>query len=273
MRPLALLLALALPLAATLPAASRYVQEPQLESCRLFHEALRGLMEGQLDGRAARERFRALWPALQVDDVPPPRVGRWQWMFPLPGHDAGAFGESWQPQGFRFLDGPRAQGLPGLRIYLRDRDRDGRDDRTGRPAPVVSAVAGVVVANERAWKEGHPNPWGNFVMVLGPQEKLFFLYAHLDRVRVSPGQRVEKGEVLGWLGRTGKDVAPKRLGTHLRFQVHGFDDGLFFPVYPARALRVAGQVDWPIPEREVRPKIRPPKDLPSDAQMDLSAPD
>jgi hypothetical protein len=64
-------------------------------------------------------------------------------------------------------------------------------------------------------------------------------------------------------------VAAKRLGTHLRFQVHSWDDGLFYPVYPGRALRVAGQVVWPIPEREVRPALKLPKDLPSDAILDF----
>lgn len=269
MRPVLFLLLLSSPL----PAGSRYVQEPQLEACRLFNEATHALMEGRLEGRNARERYKALWLAIKVDDLPPPKEGRWQWMFPLPGHDASAFGDSYQPDGFRFLDGPGAQGHPYLRIYLRDRDRDALDDRTKQPAAVVSATQGVVVAAEKFWKpEGDPNPWGNYVLVLDQQLKLFFLYGNLDKIRVSPGQLVEKGEVLGWLGRTGKDVAAKRLGTQLRFQVHSFDEGLFYPVYPGRALRVAGQVDWPIPEREVRPRIRPPKTLPPDASLDLGPP-
>jgi murein DD-endopeptidase MepM/ murein hydrolase activator NlpD len=264
--PLVAILALA---PADLGAGSRFVQEPQLEACRLFNETLHALFDGRLDGRAARERFRALWVALKVDDVPPPRAGRWQWMFPLPGHNSSDFGESYQPDGFRFLDGPKARGFPFLRIYLRDRNRDALDDRTQRAAPVVSATEGVVVAADKFWKEEAPCPWGNYVMVLDQQTHHFFIYGHLARLRVGPGQLVDKGEVLGWLGRTGRDVAAKRLGTHLRFQVHSWDDGLFYPVYPGRALRVAGQVVWPIPEREVRPALKLPKDLPSDAILDF----
>lgn len=271
MRSLALLFVLSL--SSALPAGSRFVQEPQLEACRLFNEATHALLEGRLDGRAARERYKAVWSAIKVDDLPPPVEKRWQWMFPLPGHDATAFGDSYQPEQYRFLDGPAAKGYPFLRIYLRDKDRDAKDDRTQREAPVISATQGVVVAAEKFWKEeGDPNPWGNYVMVLDQQLKLFFIYGNLGRLRVSPGQLVEKGEVLGWVGRSGKDIGPKRLGTQLRFQVHSFDDGLFYPVYPGRALRVAGQVDWPIPEREVRPRIRPPKTLPPDATVDLSQP-
>jgi murein DD-endopeptidase MepM/ murein hydrolase activator NlpD len=254
-----------------LRAGSQFVQEPQLESCRLFNEALHALMEGRVDGRAARERFKALWAALKVDDLPPPKEGRWQWMFPLAGHDARCFGESYEPEHYRFLDGPKAQGYPYLRLYLRDRDRDGKDDRTQQPAPVVSATSGVVVASEKFWKEEDPCPWGDYVMVFDQQLKLFFLYGDLGRLRVGPGQLVEKGEVLGWLGRSGKDIAAKHLGTQLRFQVHSFDDGLFYPVYPGRALRVAGQVQWPIPEREVRPKLKLPKNLPPDASVELPA--
>lgn len=246
-------------LTAPLRAGSRYVQEPQLEACRLWNETVHALQEGKVDGKAARERFRLLWQTIKVDDLPSPKEKHWQWMFPLAGHDAGFFGESYNPEGYRFLDGPKAQGSPFLRIYLRDRDRDGRDDRNKQLAPIVSATDGVVVAAEKFWKEGELDPWGNYILVLDQQDKMFFLYGGLSKTRVSPGQLVEKGEVLGWLGRTGKDVAAKRLGTQLRFQVHTFDDGLFYPVYPGRALRVAGQVAWPIPEREVRPRIKPPK--------------
>jgi hypothetical protein len=223
---------------------------------------VQALQDGKLDGKGARERFKALWQTIKVDDLPSPKENHWQWMFPLAGHDAGFFGESYSPDSFRFLDGPKALGHPFLRIYLRDRDRDARDDRNKQLATIVSATDGVVVAAEKFWKEGDPNPWGNYILVLDQQDKMFFLYGHLSKTRVSPGQLVVKGEVLGWLGRTGKDVVAKHLGTHLRFQVHTFDDGLFYPVYPGRALRVAGQVAWPIPEREVRPRIKPPKTLP-----------
>jgi len=244
-----------------LRAGSRYVQEPQLEACRLWNETVHALQDGKVDGKVARERFKALWQTIEVDDLPSPKEKHWQWMFPLAGYDTGFFGESYSPDNYRFLDGPRAQGYPFLRLYLRDRDRDALDDRNKLPAPVVSATDGVVVAAEKFWKEGVPDPWGNYILVLDQQDKMFFLYGHLAKLRVSPGQLVVKGEVLGWLGRTGKDVGPKRLGTHLRFQVNTFDDGLFYPVYPGRALRVAGQVTWPIPEGEVRPRIKPPKIL------------
>ena len=243
-------------------AGSQYVQEPQLEACSQWNEAVHQLESGRLDGRAARERFQALWQTIKKDDLPSPKENHWQWMFPLPGYDADCYGESYDVDAYRFLDGPKARGYPALRLYIRDAGRTGLEDRTRKPQPVVSASDGAVVAAEKFWKEGDPCPWGDYVMVLDQQDKLFFLYGDLGHIRASPGQLVLKGEVIGWLGRTGKDVQDKRLGTQLRFEVHTFDDGLFYPVYPGRALRVAGHTEWPIPEGTVRPHYKPPKFTP-----------
>jgi murein DD-endopeptidase MepM/ murein hydrolase activator NlpD len=258
LRSLIPLTALCVCLAARARAGSQYVQDPQLEACGLWNEAVHQLEAGKLDGRAARERFKALWQTIKKDDLPSPKENHWQWMFPLPGYDAGSYGESYDAESYRFLDGPRAKGYPALRIYIRDSERSGVEDRTKKPQPVVSATDGVVVASEKFWKEGDPCPWGDYVMVLDQEDKLFFLYGNLGRLRVSPGQLVLKGEVIGWLGRTGKDVQARHLGTQLRFEAHSFDDGLFFPVYPGRALRVAGHTEWPIPEGTVRPHYKPP---------------
>jgi murein DD-endopeptidase MepM/ murein hydrolase activator NlpD len=244
--------------AAGVRAGSQYVQEPQLDACASWNDTVHFLEEGRLDGRAARERFKALWQTIKVDDLPSSKENRWQWMFPLPGYDSTCYGESYDAEKYRFLDGAKAKGFPALRLFIRDPQRSGLEARTGKPEPVVSAVDGVVVATEKYWKETDVCPWGNYVLVLDQQDKLFFLYGNLAKLRVSPGQLLLKGEVLGWVGRTGKDIQAKRLGTQLRFEVHTFDDGLFYPVYPGRALRVAGHTEWPIPEGTVRPHFKPP---------------
>lgn len=41
------------------------------------------------------------------------------------------------------------------------------------------------------------------------------LYAHMVRIRVRPGQRVKRGEVIGWVGNTGKSTGP-----HCHYEVH-----------------------------------------------------
>lgn len=41
------------------------------------------------------------------------------------------------------------------------------------------------------------------------------LYGHMVRVKVRPGQQVKRGEVIGWVGNTGKSTGP-----HCHYEVH-----------------------------------------------------
>lgn len=41
------------------------------------------------------------------------------------------------------------------------------------------------------------------------------LYAHMVRIKVRPGQMVKRGEVIGWVGSTGKSTGP-----HCHYEVH-----------------------------------------------------
>jgi murein DD-endopeptidase MepM/ murein hydrolase activator NlpD len=240
---------LACALAAQLGATTNYVQEPQAEACRQWEELEQKVWDGKADRKEAHAKFKELWPRVTIDDLPSPKEGLWQWVFPMPGYGADDWsGQSYSPEEFKFADGPAAVGHPAINIYAHDRGRKGWDDRNAKPMVIVSATDGVVVSARKFWTEADPNPLGVYVCVLSQEEKRFFYYAHLSKLKVGLGQLVKKGQVLGWLGRTGTDVLKKNLGTHLRFEIHSFDDGLFYPVYPGRGLKDSKQLPWPLPE-------------------------
>lgn len=76
-------------------------------------------------------------------------------------------------------------------------------------AILASAEGDVIVAREGGWNGGY----GSYVVIQhdnGSQT----LYAHASSVIVSVGQHVQQGQVLGYVGRTGKATGP-----HLHFEI------------------------------------------------------
>ena len=77
-------------------------------------------------------------------------------------------------------------------------------------APIMASAAGtVLIAKEGGWNAGY----GNYVVIKhgnGSQT----LYAHQSSVAVSPGQHVEQGQVIGYVGSTGKST-----GAHVHFEI------------------------------------------------------
>lgn len=74
-----------------------------------------------------------------------------------------------------------------------------------RGTPVHSAAAGVVITAESPYSEA-PR-YGN-VVVVDHGGGWQTLYAHLDSIVVSSGDRVEAGQVLGGLGSSGQATGP-----------------------------------------------------------------
>ncbi|MCX7627314.1 MAG: M23 family metallopeptidase [Methylophilaceae bacterium] len=73
--------------------------------------------------------------------------------------------------------------------------------------PVYAAASGIVTATER-----QPD-YGNIIKIdhgNGVETR----YAHVSRIWVKPGQRVEKGQVIAEIGNTGRSTGP-----HLHFEV------------------------------------------------------
>lgn len=89
---------------------------------------------------------------------------------------------------------------------------NGVDIGAARGTPIHAAADGIVIiARSGGWNGGY----GNYVVIThdnGTQT----LYAHLKSSIASPGERVSAGQVIGYMGATGKAT-----GVHLHFEVRG----------------------------------------------------
>lgn len=86
----------------------------------------------------------------------------------------------------------------------------GKNGRTG-DVPIVAVQDGTVVS------ASYMNGYGNTVIIAHYVEGQLIttLYAHLERMNVSSGQSVSKGQTIGIMGNTGRSF-----GAHLHFEVH-----------------------------------------------------
>lgn len=74
--------------------------------------------------------------------------------------------------------------------------------------PVIAAAAGTVIDARDGWNGGY----GNRVVI--DHDGAQTVYAHLNNILVTEGQRVSRGETVGLVGSTGNSTGP-----HLHFEV------------------------------------------------------
>ena len=116
----------------------------------------------------------------------------------------GANGPYYAGYYLRPIDGGRkSQGLHGY---------NGVDlaDTCGTPV-MASASGDVIISREGGWNGGY----GNYV-VISHSNGTQTLYSHLSSNIVSAGWHVVKGQVIGYIGSTGKST-----GCHVHFEVRG----------------------------------------------------
>jgi hypothetical protein len=102
------------------------------------------------------------------------------------------------------------------------REHQGIDIFAPRGTPVVASTDGWISSTS-------PNQLGgNVVWLWDPRRDQTLYYAHLDRHAVSRGDRVRKGEVVGYVGNTGNasTTAP-----HLHFGIYRRGRGAIDPLY------------------------------------------
>ncbi len=101
------------------------------------------------------------------------------------------------------IDGVRTQGLHGYNAV---------DLASTAGTEIVASAAGkVLIAATSGWNYGY----GNYV-VISHDNGTQTLYAHLNKVYVSPGDTVEQSETIGTMGSTGRSTGP-----HVHFEIRG----------------------------------------------------
>lgn len=93
--------------------------------------------------------------------------------------------------------------------YRRSEYHKGVDIAVSWGTPAKAADAGVVTST--GWRGGY----GLAIEVDHGRGRFVTLYAHLSSVAVKVGQNVDKGQVIGRVGNTGRSTGP-----HLHFEVH-----------------------------------------------------
>jgi hypothetical protein len=184
-----------------------------------------------------KDSLRALFPPLYraLRGVPPLKasgpfpgtVGDSAWVFPVQGYSLASVGKGgFRPairyggssiQGYDFFDGNRHGGHPAYDIFIRDKDRDCRDDLTGTKVLVVAPTRLVVLSTEKEWRPGSGLRGGKYLWAMAVDADLLLYFAHLDSLIANPGDTVAAGGRLGMVGRTGTNAYPARSPTHLHF--------------------------------------------------------
>ena len=149
------------------------------------------------------------------------------WVFPLEGYSSAKLGIRTRraylgANAYDFYDGNAHKGHPAYDLFIRDKNQDCLDDRTGKAVRVLSVSGGVVICVKTEWSPDSVDAdhrdiirGGKYVCVYDPASDCILYYAHLRSIACHPGQRVESGTALGEVGRTGRNAAMKRSGTHL----------------------------------------------------------
>jgi murein DD-endopeptidase MepM/ murein hydrolase activator NlpD len=94
-------------------------------------------------------------------------------------------------------------------VYKTVKFHAGLDFAAPQGTPIYATANGVV---KTAGNLG--NGYGNHV-VLSHGYGYETLYGHMYKIKVKPGEKIKRGEIIGWVGSTGKSTGP-----HCHYEVH-----------------------------------------------------
>ncbi len=104
-------------------------------------------------------------------------------------------------------------------VYKTTKFHAGLDFSAPQGTPIYATADGTITTSGNTG-----NGYGNHVIIkhgYGYET----LYGHMVRVKVSNGQTIKRGEVIGWVGSTGKSTGP-----HCHYEVHKYDQKIN-PIY------------------------------------------
>ncbi len=104
-------------------------------------------------------------------------------------------------------------------VYKTVKFHYGLDFAAPQGTPIYATADGTITT---AGSTG--NGYGNHV-IINHGYGYETLYGHMVRVKVSNGQAIKRGEVIGWVGSTGKSTGP-----HCHYEVHKYADKID-PIY------------------------------------------
>ena len=87
------------------------------------------------------------------------------------------------------------------------------DMQTKGGGPIFAAEDGMVIRSEEGWNGGYGN-----VIEIDHGNGLTTLYAHNKELFVKVGDRIKRGQVVAWMGNTGRTYG--QTGIHIHFEVH-----------------------------------------------------
>lgn len=200
-----------------------------------YKQLLVDIREYKLSPQQARERFQEMMMILKKAH-PTARYDSTQVQicFPLMGFDfraVGGRGSGYIPRGYDLFDQTKKGSHPAHDIFMKDKDQDCRDDRTGDYVPVLSTSDGIVIATENGWQAGSEYRGGNYIWIYDTTTGGLWYYAHQREIYVKTGQTVRAGQKIALVGRTGFNAAMPRSDTHLHMTYLRIDEeGNPFPV-------------------------------------------
>lgn len=106
--------------------------------------------------------------------------------------------------------------LPGWRtdpVYGGRRYHGGIDLAVPKNTPIYATADGYVVKTHTGESYNNGAGYGNYIK-LGHAEDVISIYAHLTSLTVKEGEKIRKGQLIGYSGSTGKST-----GYHLHFQM------------------------------------------------------